>query len=426
MWNKIAALTYRPFFAYPDKTERLVYLLIFLFPIAGMSVRHWLSNIFIALILISLVMLRKAREPLLKEEKVFLWIIAAFFSMFIISALANGWGELQTRNLGTQIRFLFAIPLYLLVRRYPDCTLWLLSGSVLGGLFLFGQAYIDVMIDGRATAWGIYSKNIIGPFAVLIAFWSMYYVWLKRGQYHWGVLLFIVCAVLAAFAAAGLSGSRGAYVGFLVTGLFSIMFFTRPRWMFAAIVAIGITGSIFYQNMDIVKQGIDTAVSEVQQYVQAQNPATDSSATTSTGIRLEMMRASLLFIQDNPVLGFGTGNYKAYAEVYVNTGKVNAAIIDGHGYPHNVFLEQATSKGLLGLATLLLLFYYPVYIFIKGYKVCKPTAVIGLIHIVAISAFSMFDHSVVIMNNYVAILLMGMVIFFSAHIRACKQHLTRG
>ena len=72
MLGKIADWTYKPFLSYPDMTERLVYLLIFLFPIAGMSVRHWISNIFNALVLIGLFTLRKKREPLLKQEKVFL------------------------------------------------------------------------------------------------------------------------------------------------------------------------------------------------------------------------------------------------------------------------------------------------------------------------------------------------------------------
>lgn len=425
MLGKLADWIYKPFLAYPDKTERLVYLLIFLFPIAGMSVRHWISNIFNALFLIGLLSLRKPREPLLRQEKVFLWICVAYFSMFIIAALGNGWGVPQTRGLGTETRFLFVIPLYLLVRRYPDCTQWLLRGSILGGFVLFGQAYLDVMVDGRATAWGIYSKNIIGPFAVLTAFWGLYYFWQSKPRLPWSISIFFLASVFAALTAAGLSGSRGGYVGFLVTGVFCIMFFTRPRWMFTSLIAVCLTGYVFYHNMAIVKQGVDIAVTDAQQYFQAKDHAKDASSTSSTGLRLEMLRTGLLLVRDNPVIGIGPGNYQKNIAVYIKDGKASPGIGE-HGYPHNAFLEAATSKGLLGLVSLLLLFYYPVYVFIKGYKVCKPTAVIGLIHIVAISAFSLTDHSVVLMNNYTAILLLGMAIFFSAHIRACKQYLTHG
>ena len=421
MLGKIADWTYKPFLAYPDMTERLVYLLIFLFPIAGMSVRHWISNIFNALVLIGLFTLRKKREPLLKQEKIFLWICVAYFSMFIISALGNGWGELQTRYLGTETRFLMIIPLYLLVRRFPDCVEWLLRGSIIGGFFLFAQAYNDVMIVGLPTAWGVYSKNILGPFAVLVVFWCLHYFWQNKSRYHWTISIVILFSVFAALAAVGLAGSRGGYLGFVITGIFCIMFFSKPRWMFASLVVILLTVFLFYQNSTIVKRGVDVAVNEAQKYFQAEDHVNDRSSYTSIGIRLEMIRTGSLFVKDNPVIGIGPGNYPENAEKYIKE-EMASPIIAKFSHPHNVFLEAASSKGLLGLIFVLLLYYYPAAIFIKGYKTCRSTAVIGLIHIVAISAFSLTDHSVVLMNNYTAIFLLGMAIFYSSHIRACKQN----
>jgi len=94
--QKILDVINKPFIQYPDITERLIYLLIFLFPIAGMSVRHWITNIFNLLVLIALFTLKKPRTALLKQEKIFLWICAAYFAMFIISSLINDWGKTQT------------------------------------------------------------------------------------------------------------------------------------------------------------------------------------------------------------------------------------------------------------------------------------------------------------------------------------------
>ncbi|MFO7604410.1 MAG: O-antigen ligase family protein [Gammaproteobacteria bacterium] len=425
MLAKLGAWTYKPLLAYPDKTEQLVYVLVFLFPIAGMSVKHWISTLFNALVLLSLFSLHKSRTPLLKEEKVFLWICAAYFAMFVIAALGNGWGELQTRYLGTETRFLWFIPLYLLIRRYPDCTAWLLKGSVLGGFVLLAQAYHDVFIAGGSTATGLYSKNIIGPFAVLTAFWCLHYLWQQRRVLHWAVVVLILMSVVAALLTAGLSGSRGAYVGFVVTGIFCIMFFSRPRWMFASLAVMGLTGFLFYQNMPIVQNGVDKAVTEVQEYFAAADPVSAPSSATSTGVRLEMLRTGLLFVKDHPLIGIGPGNYRQQAKVYVAEGKASPAIADFH-HPHNTFIEVASAKGLLGLLTVLLLFYYPVYVYIRGYRRCRATAVIGLIHVVALSTFSLTDHSVVLMNNYTSILLLGTAIFFSAHMRACRLRTEHG
>lgn len=416
--EKIINWVNKPFAAYPDVTERIVYLLIFLFPIAGMSVKHWITTIFNILALIALFTLKKPREPLLKQEKIFLWICTAYFSMFIISSLANGWEKAQTYYLGTELRFLLVIPLYLLLRRYPDCSKWLLHGAILGGFFLFGQAYYDVYIMGHSTALGIYSKNIIGPIAVLISFWSLYYVWQNYRDLNKQALIFILLSVIAAFATVSLSGSRGAYFGFIVTSIASVLFMSKPRWMFVSLAAISLTAILIYQTSNTVEQGVNTAKNELQEYLQAKdhtNPE-ESSSNTSIGVRLEMMRTGSLFIRDNFLSGIGPGNYHKSIVEYIKDGKANPALA-GYAHPHNVFMEVTTGKGLVGLLTVLLLFYYPAFIFIKGYKENKPTAVLGLIHIVAISAFSLTDHSVVVMNNYTSLLLLGMTIFLSSHIR---------
>ena len=410
---------YKPFLAYPDKTERIVYLLIFLFPIAGMSVRHWITNIFNLLVLISLFTLRKPREPLLKEEKIFLWICLSYFSMFIISSLANGWGQAQTYYLGTELRFIMVIPLYILVRRYTDCSLWLLRGAIIGGFFLIGQALYDIFIIGNTLALGVYSKNLTGPYAVLTGFWILYFLSQNFRNFKWGIVSIIFLSATVAFITAGLSGSRGSYVGFIVTSFACVLFFSKPRWMFASILVILTVTLQFYLNMPTVKNGVDTAINEYKKYFYAEDHVNDPSSETSVGVRLEMIRTGILFVKENPFIGIGPGNYLAKSKQYIKSRKANPAI-GKYAYPHNTYLEVASAKGLIGLITLILLLYYPSYIYIKDYKKYKTTAVLGLIHIVAISSFALTDHSVVVKNNYTSILLLGIAIFFSSHINNSK------
>jgi len=416
----ITSWLYQPFAKYPDKTERLVYLLIFLFPIAGMSVRHWITNIFNILVLIALITLKKPREPLIKEEKIFLWICVSYFSMFILSSLVNGWEQAQTYYLGTELRFLMAIPLYLLIRRYHDSCTWLLKGAIVGGVFLISQALYDLYILNLPSVLGVYSKNLTGPFAVLCGFWSLYYISQNLYKIKVPYLIFILLSVIAAFTTAGLSGSRGSYVGFITTALVCVMFFSKPRWMFASLISIFLIAVLFYQYSSTVQTGIDKAKNEVQEYFSAEDHVTDKSSKTSSGVRLEMIRTSLLFIKDNPLTGIGPGNYNKSTKIYVDMKKASPGI-SLFSNPHNVFIEVACAKGLLGLITVLLLFYYPAYIFIKDYKKFKPSAIIGLIHIIAISIFSLTDHSVIVKNNYSSILLLGIIVFLANHFHAKKK-----
>ena len=412
--NNIIDWANKPFAAYPDKTERLVYLLIFLFPIAGMSVRHWITNIFNLLILISLFTLRKPREPLLKEEKVFLWVCAAYFFMFLISAFANDWDRTQTRYLGSEIRFLLAIPLYILIRRYSDCSIWLLRGAVFGGLCLIWQIYYDLYILENLFVFGVYSKNLTGPFAILLLYWLLFFIWKYYDEISKPALFVIVISIIAALATAGLSGSRGSYIGFIITGFASVMFFSKPRWMVVSLVSLCLIAFMSYKIVPKVQHGVDLATNSIQQYISSKDHAKDSSSTSSTGVRLEMFRTSSLIINDNPIVGIGSGNYNKVIQKYVDEGLASPALTV-YAHPHNLLLEVATAKGLLGLVVILLLLYYPAYIFIRDYKNKKATAVLGLIQITAISAFSITDHSIVLMNNYSSILLLAIIIFYSSH-----------
>ncbi len=58
------------------------------------------------------------RPALLKQEKVWLWLCAVFFLAFVVSALINGWGHVQNRELAVEIRYLLVVPLYLMLRQY--------------------------------------------------------------------------------------------------------------------------------------------------------------------------------------------------------------------------------------------------------------------------------------------------------------------
>ncbi len=417
MLEQIANNTYRPFLAYSDRLERFVYLLLFLFPIAGMSVRHWISNIFILLMLIGLFTLRRTSEPLMREEKFFLWVCAAFFASFVLSALVNGWEYPQTRAMGTELRFLAVIPIYLLVRRYNDCTKWLLRGAIVGGFFLLGQAIYDVSVLKLGHANGVYSKNIIGPLSVVVAFWSFYYAWLNWRTLTPTIYIIIIVSIVCALIAAGMSSSRGGYVGFLLTSLFSVFLFFRPRWIIVGLIGITIVTVLLYNNISNVHNRVDRAYSGIVSYYKSEDTVKDLGSDPSVGIRLEMWRASVMMFKENIIFGVGPENYRTHALNYIELKLINPEV-GLHENPHNAFLEALNSKGTIGYILFLLLLYYPAYVYIRDYKTYKSSAVIGLIHIVLITSFSLTDHSVIVKNNYVSILLLGMAVFYSSHLRS--------
>ena len=395
----------------------LTYALLFLFPIAGMLIKGWLTSIYNFLFLLGLFYLRKRTHPVSEQERAFLIICAVYFGVFILSSLVNGWGKPQTHYLGTELRFLLVIPIYLLVRAHPASWRWLLLGGLLAILFIFVQSCYEVYWQGRATSWGAYSKNIIGPFAALLGFWVLH-LWRERASVYLKAAISIGF-VLALFATA-LSGSRGAYIGFVAMFVGWLLLHLRRRWMFAvAILVLGLI-LIVYQKSIIVHDGVNRAITSFEVYMHDPDIAHSKIPMGSTEVHLEMWRAGKYFFPDHPILGVGPGNYQATAKKYAQSGKVNPAI-SLHGHPHNSFLEALYSKGLIGLISLLLLLYYPFYIMLKTRAQSPTSAELGMLHIIGLSAFSLFDASPILMNNYTSILLLGIAVFFSHHLNQLRE-----
>ena len=397
--------------------EGLTYGLLFLFPIAGMLITGWLTNIYNALFLLGLVYLGKRTQALCREERIYLIICAAYFSIYILSSLVNGWGKMQTHDLGTELRFLLVIPIYLLVREQAASWYWLLLGGLLAILVIFVQSYYEVHWQGRPTSWGAYSKNLIGPFAALLAFWVLF-LWQARTRVYMKAAICV--AFILAVLATGLSGSRGAFVGFVVMCIGWSLVHIRARWvLIVAVLVVGLLGLV-YQKLPIANEGVTRAIAGYNAYMLDPDKAHSKILSGSTEIHLEMWRAARYFFPDHPIIGVGPGNYQATAKKYAQEGKVNPAIAE-HGHPHNSFLEALYSKGIIGLISLLLLLYYPFYIMFKTRNKSRMSAGLGMLHITGLSAFSLFDASPILMNNYTSILLLGIAVFFSNHLNQIKQ-----
>ncbi|MFQ5995426.1 MAG: O-antigen ligase family protein, partial [Acidiferrobacterales bacterium] len=422
--------------------EKAVYALLFMLPVAGVSVRHWISGSFALLTLLSLPELFKRKHNLRREERWFVLICAAFFAVFLLSSLFNGWTDVQTRFLGREIRFLFAIPIYLMVRRYPDTGVWLLRGALLGAFVLCAQSLLDVYVFSQGRATGAYSPNLLGPVAVLLAFYLLCAWKLEK---HRVLRALIPVAVLASLVSVALSGSRGAYLGLAVLSVVWIALSFRGRYTaLAGAAVVGMIVVAFNLSHTLVER-TSMALAEFKAHMQAENPAMLEGQFTRcyeydpaeypvhaamyaaalaeclrrlgpVGARIEMARVSLLIVRDHPVLGVGRGNYTRAARSYVDAGLVHREAAQ-HSHPHNAYLEMMVSKGIVGLVVFLVLLLYPLIYFLRTFKISRPPATLGIIHIVGFSVFSLVDASTFIKGNYVSLFLLFLIAFFAWQVR---------
>lgn len=379
--------------------ENLAYLLIFLFPIAGMSVRHWLSGIFTLLSLLALARLSRKGPVLQTNESRLLWIVAALFGALILSDLVNGWSEAQTKALEVQIRVLLIIPLYLFMRQLPHAGDVVIKGTAVAGIVLGLQAVEDVYFGGMNRATGVYSPLILGGVAALVMVFMLVAALTGLLRGYWRVLA--VFSAAGAALALALSGSRGAYlagIGMIVLLPFLLL---KGRYALAGLMAGIFMIAAAFQLSPTVENRSARAILEVERYFALENPADYRKHLTSSGQRFEMARAGWMIFLQSPVLGVGSDNYRQQARMLVKKGEVHRDAAT-HSHVHNIFIHFMATKGAVGTFFFLLFLAAAARIFIAGRKGARATFALGSSLLVGFILLATTEASPFIKGNYLA------------------------
>jgi O-antigen ligase len=396
--------------------QNFALLLLFLFPIGISFIRHWASGIFGLLFFTSIYYWVRYKTPrLVKEEKILLWLYLTYFLVFILTSLVNGWEKEQTVWLGLELRFLAFISMYLMIRQLSQAsdTLYLGMRTGLVAVFVWGL-YELYVIQNPAGITGTYGPLLIGPVTALFAILSLVY-----GLYHAknakDYLLPFVLFLLGLFVVINTT-ARSAYLAVLVAMvLLPVLIFTGKKRLlvFAAFFLIGITVLVYSNRVD---NRATKAYDEFVAYMKEPHPENSPVATTSVGTRLEMLRSVKYFFHDSPVFGVGRGNYNKEVRKYIKEGKLNQSIAN-HSHPHNVFAETLISRGIIGLIVILLLMYFPLWIFWRSYHQSPVTAAVGILQIVMITVYSMTETATFVKGNFVAVNMIFIAVLFSSHLR---------
>lgn len=405
------------------KLDNIVLGLLFLFPIAGTFVRHWISDIYVLLFLVSIYFIfRREKQDLAKEEVIWLWILVAYFLVFVITSLVNGWTERQTEWVLLELRFIGIIPVYLMLRRYPEAGYVLLYGIAIGLIanIFWGTYEIFFQIkdtsvnyhEGRLT--GVYSPLFIGPVVLLMcALLVPGTLLINKFRKNWK---WIGLAIILGIYLMVKSEARSAYLALLVFSILIPLYYHQRKKVLIIIIPIGLVLIGAYSISSTLQQRTNITAQQIINYLTSEDKVNTNIESSSVGIRLEMWRATQYVLEDSPLLGVGRGNYSHVMNKYVKEGLVNPTLSD-RAHPHNAYIESFISRGFFGLAVMLLLLYYPLYVFVRTRQNSPNTALLGIIHILAISIFSLTESAAFIKGNFVAINLLFLAVFFAWHLR---------
>jgi len=217
-----------------------------------------------------------------------------------------------------------------------SCTLICINGiyqSFMGHGFIFGHIY-----DGRMSS-SFRAANDFAAYLVVVVpvlFCLVFLISFKKQDVQKGVdeftffsspLVKIFCIVLfvVAFGCLGLTYSRGAWVGFILSlAIFSGI--NRRAFLFFTLIII-IFLSIFYPRL-----------------TKERNPINDKLSFLYENNRLNYWKRASDIIKDYPLFGCGLNTYALVVEGYS---------VGWGGYPHNSYLQMAAETGLVGIAAFL-------------------------------------------------------------------------
>jgi O-antigen ligase len=343
----------RPIFT-PLSHERLVYATLFLFPVAGNSIRSWTGIFFGLLFAIALFPRNRIRFELLRSEIAILITAAAIFTTIILSNLINGWDYPQTKGLGVYVRWLMFIPIYLCVRCYRESFLWLANGTAIASMILLYQCLAELAFLDASRAQGVYdSPGLIGVQSLVFLITLVGVIKTNRTDrkllavYWIGLFSALVCLIL--------SGSRSTYILSLALALLLIVMFYKPKkFLFPLMIFVVVTSSS-YLGSDFIAGRVNSALLEMRDYITLEDPAKVSH--TSVGARLEMWKVSILIAKEAPMLGVGWRNFHSRAQPFSDQGLVSVSA-SKQPHPHNTYLEFLVTTGILGLLLLVFLLVY--------------------------------------------------------------------
>jgi len=403
-----------------NNIDRLILLLVFLFPIVIATVKHGGSVLYGVFVILGIFNFRGGWGLLEKQEKRFL---IGFFVFFLASTLSLLYGDdikVGLSFLERYVRLALIIPIYLMIRvQGLDTSRILLLGALFGVLGMASQAWYQLVLLQADVAHGAYHKIILGDMAILFSaliFVSILYY--AKSIWHFAAgFVFIAFGGYASLA----SYTRASWL--FVPIFFALLLWLnwsrlRARDLVGILIVVGVFVSIlFVWQPEKLKEGIKRGATDISVYLD--NPEIE----TSWGARINMWHYSVLTFKSSPIFGVGVGGYNRASQELLENGEISASKKNSFSIrqknAHSVYFQVLAEGGLVGLllmiATLLVLPFMYLYRIWKT-ETDNDLRFITLCGMTGITAFAWFGVSTgwMIRNPPITAYCMIIIVFLSS------------
>ncbi|SMG46466.1 O-antigen ligase family protein [Paraburkholderia susongensis] len=401
--------------------------LLFFAPAVNLVWRGGTGYCFFALVALALgaAVVNRRMPGYFSALRTYRWFTVGMLALVVaIGVQQLVFGYWLPRQFDALSRFVFALPVFLLLRQLPSRNLRMIGwGCAAGALAVGLWAIIDQPPGGWTDANRLnnsYTNAIpFGDTALLLAFLSVFTLGWDNPR-DWRVLAPRLLALVSGGYASYLSGTRGGWLAvpvFVVLLGMQYQWFTQKKRLLVATLAIAIAAGGLLSTERIHKR-----LAEVPNDVSMMHKGEDY---TAVGLRLQLWDASRMIFEHHPVYGIGKGHLVDELGVMAKRGEVKAEIVNERA--HSDFFSALAEMGSIGVICLLL-FYYGMSVYFWRHRhaadpVIRAAAYAGLAVATSTVIFGLtIDVLVPIM---VTVLLALLVATLLAVIDARKRELAR-
>jgi O-antigen ligase len=149
-----------------------------------------------------------------------------------------------------------------------------------------------------------------------------------------------------------ITGGRAGQVGFFVmisVLIFQVLDKQKIKSLFAIFIIIPVIFFSAYQASDLFQKRVNSAIKNTNDFSRTNE--------TSVGLRINFALNSFEVIKKYPIIGVGTGDFPVE---YEKINQVKSPTFPNATNPHNMYTLILVQLGLVGLFSLLSIFYYQI------------------------------------------------------------------
>lgn len=216
----------------------------------------------------------------------------------------------------------------------------------------------------------------------------------------------IYTALVAISSAMILSQTKGAIMSLVgVVSIYSIFALRKSRRSVIAVWTVMLLSMLVTSSLSghLLLKRMETAYIAVEQYAESEMHSDDGTPAPeiefhSSGIRLELWKASLLLAEEKPWFGYGLYQANVRMIALSNEGKLAdffKCLTTKNYHFHSIYLDALGKHGLFGLLCTLGIFFMPLFIFFKNKTRNKNCALSGMLVISSFMLSGLVDMSVI-------------------------------